>query len=257
MIVVPLIHNGETVGVLKVASKHPAAFANEDLATLELMAGVLSTTLRDAAASEALQDSHKSLSTINKLLQMQKAQLEYERVKLKTQADTDGMTGLKNHRYFQEILHQEYSNSLFINSALSLVLIDVDYFKPFNDQFGHPAGDEVLKQVALILAHCVRPSDCVARYGGEEFAILLIGASMHDAALTARRIQDAIRNAVWDKRSITVSIGISGMENNADDALSLLTQADKALYQSKLQGRNRTTLFKAPASFSSHSLSIA
>ncbi|MES2983957.1 MAG: diguanylate cyclase [Pseudomonadota bacterium] len=245
MIVVPLMQRGETVGVLKVACARANVFTVEEVSTLQLMAGVLSATLRDAVAADALQDSHQSLSESNQLLIEQKTQLESDKTALIARADTDGMTGLKNHRFFQECITQEYSRAKRYQSALSLIMLDVDHFKQFNDTFGHPAGDEVLKQVGKLLKKVARPSDCVARYGGEEFAIILPQTSLEGAIKTAERVRDTIRQANWPHRAITVSIGISGLEKGAEDSAALIAQADKALYQSKTLGRDRAMPFAA------------
>jgi diguanylate cyclase (GGDEF)-like protein len=245
LIVVPLIQKGETVGVLKVASARTHTFTSEDVGILQLMAGVLSATLRDALAADALHDTSESLNISNQLLKTQKTQLESDKIELKTRADTDGLTGLKNYRYFQECLTQEYYRAQRYKIPLSLIMIDVDHFKQFNDRFGHPAGDAVLKQIATLLKETARPSDCVARYGGEEFAIILAQTSLEGAFKTAERLRKIIGNASWPHDIITTSIGISGLENGADSAAALIEQADKALYQSKTAGRNRATFFAA------------
>ncbi len=245
MIVVPLIQQGETIGVLKVASSKPSAFTEEDSSTLQLMAGVLTATLRDALASAALRDSHTNLSMSNELLKMQKGQLESEKDTLKTLADTDGMTGLKNHRYFQEYLAQEYLRAVRYKNELSLILLDIDYFKQFNDEFGHLAGDEVIKQVATLLKNTARASDCVARYGGEEFAVILPQTPMEGALKAAELIRKVILEASWKNRPITVSIGVSSLKKDTTDAVSIIDEADKALYQSKTSGRDKVTAFAA------------
>jgi diguanylate cyclase (GGDEF)-like protein len=245
LIVTPLIHEGKAVGVLKVASSRTHAFTSEEVSTLQLMAGVASAILRDALASDALQDVHKSLTMSNQLLQTQKTQLESDKIELITRADTDGMTGLKNYHYFQERLAEEYYRTKRYKNPLSLIMIDIDHFKQFNDRLGHPTGDEILKQMGMLLKNSARPSDCVARYGGEEFAIILTQTSLEGAIKIAERIRETIRNASWPHGAITVSMGISGLENGADNAPALIEQADKALYQSKTQGRDRATPFAA------------
>jgi len=213
MIVVPLQQKEEIVGVLKVASGRVNAFTTDDINTLQLMAGVLSATLRDAALSE----------------------------ELKTRADTDGMTGLKNHRYFQDVLAKEFIRSDRYHNQLSVILCDVDHFKKYNDQFGHQAGDMVLAQVGALLRKQARPSDCVARYGGEEFAIILTQTPLAGATSVANRICEAMRNEQWPHGAVTMSLGVSGLENGATNPSALVEQADKALYQSKTAGRNRVT----------------
>jgi diguanylate cyclase (GGDEF)-like protein len=209
------------------------------------MAGVLSATLRDAMASQALRDSNSRLNLSNALLKVEKGQLESEKDTLQTLADTDGMTGLKNHRYFQQCLAQEYLRAKRYHNALSLIILDIDYFKQYNDEFGHPAGDEVIKQVAELLKTSARPSDCVARYGGEEFALILTETSQEGALKTAQRIRKSIVDSQWRQRPITVSIGISSLNEDTPDALSIIHQADKALYQSKANGRDMITSFAA------------
>lgn len=243
MIVVPLIHNSETVGVLKVTSSKLRGFSTEDMHSLQLMAGVLSATLRDASASEALQDTNRSLNMSNELLKQQKTQLESDKLKWKDRADTDEMTGLKNHRFFQECLAQEYARAKRYGDALSLILCDIDHFKQINDRYGHPAGDSIIKQVADILGNSARPSDCVARYGGEEFAIILTQTPLDGAVAIANRICDTIRKAAWPHGPVTVSIGISDLKSGAINAPALVEQADKALYQSKAEGRDRIMVF--------------
>jgi predicted signal transduction protein with EAL and GGDEF domain len=127
MIVVPLWHREQRLGVLKVISSRPRAFDEDDVATLELLAGVLSGVLSDAIAAETLLKLNDELIDANSNL---------ERL-----ATTDGMTGLKNHRVFQETLVQEYQRARRYDKPLSLMMLDVDFFKKYNDSFGHPAGD--------------------------------------------------------------------------------------------------------------------
>src|SRR5205085_7620259 len=111
--------------------------------------------------------------------------------KLQALAITDGLTGLKNHRAFQEKLAEEFERSCRQNLPLSLLLLDVDKFKHYNDTYGHPAGDQVLKMVAALLGETVRPADFVARYGGEEFVILLPGMDAEGAVTLAERVREA------------------------------------------------------------------
>ncbi len=245
MMVVPLIHKDQTMGVLKVASGKVSGFTKEDVGTLQLMAGVLTSTLRDAIASEALKDSQEQLSLSNELLRKQKAQLESDKEELKNRADTDSMTGLRNHRFFQEYLEQEYHRARRYKNELSVIMVDIDHFKSFNDTFGHQAGDAVISQVAALLAGGVRPSDCVARYGGEEFGIILTQTPLEGAMKTAEHLRNAITGAAWTHRPITVSIGVSSFVKDTPDAQSLVKRADVALYQSKAAGRDRITAFDA------------
>lgn len=160
---------------------------------------------------------------------------------LELQATTDALTGLNNRRTFVDVLGQSISGCHHSASAsVSLLLIDVDHFKQINDTFGHLTGDSVLQRVASILkAHC-RDGDVVARYGGEEFSVILRNADGNCALIAAERLRRTIAEAPWEGRPVTVSIGVATLDSG-DDAYALLTKADRALYRSKANGRNRVT----------------
>lgn len=165
--------------------------------------------------------------------------------RLENLAVTDGLTGLKNHRAFREYLNQQFSIASQRSLALSLVLLDVDKFKELNDTFGHPAGDEVLKQVAQILKDNSRESDFIARYGGEEFVIVLPNTEGVVAYEVAERLRTAIEQASWQHCAVTASFGVATLMPITPDVQTLIDEADKALYQSKTEGRNRVTLWNA------------
>lgn len=160
---------------------------------------------------------------------------------LKRKANIDGMTGLLNYRRFKEV-----SDSL-LNSApqnIAFLMADIDYFKRYNDTFGHEGGDEALRAVARILVECVRNQDIVARYGGEEFVIVLPNTDRKSAYVIAERIRTTVANASFNNNSkLTISIGISAYPDAPYN--ELLTKADKALYQAKRNGRNRVEYFTA------------
>jgi diguanylate cyclase (GGDEF)-like protein len=120
---------------------------------------------------------------------------------------------------------------------LSLILLDVDHFKSFNDTFGHPAGDDVLRQIASAMSGCCRTTDVPARIGGEEFAVLLPGTGTEGAEVLAERIRQAIEAGPWPLRPVTASFGIATLGPTGPQ--SLIEAADRALYQAKHTGRNR------------------
>ncbi len=180
-----------------------------------------------------------SISVSNSLLYDEIKQLSY----------TDGMTNLHNFRYFTLRLNEEVIRHRRMKTDLSLLILDVDHFKNYNDTLGHPAGDEVLKKFARILKHTARENDIVARYGGEEFAIILPGTSKEGASIVAQRIRENIENTYFPHEEIqplgkvTVSVGIATMPEDAKTAEELTQKADAALYYAKRHGRNQIKVF--------------
>jgi diguanylate cyclase (GGDEF)-like protein len=162
-------------------------------------------------------------------------------IELEALATTDGLTGVRNHRAFQEKLQEEFRRQQRYGGSFSLLLLDVDSFKKFNDSFGHPAGDEVLKQVATLLKMSARQTDYAARYGGEEFALILPETDEHGALVLAERIRAAIEEAAWEKRPVTISVGVSTISREINTPAALIASADEALYTSKARGRNCVT----------------
>ena len=384
MVVVPLRSAGQAIGALKVVSGKPNTFTEQDVATLELLAGVLSAAMNDAAVSQALRDSQKRLEEAQQVahigsweldiatqkltwsnelfrlvgrdpahgepdydanlamftsdsadrlnayvlravqkglgyaidleqactgtgaprwhhavgkpvldaqgkvirlvgtllditerknhlrqmqtanerlvdanslletqiaqiseqsveLEAQKAELEASNIRFEALASTDGLTGLKNHRAFQERIADEIERAARYKKSFSVILADVDHFKSFNDTFGHPAGDTVLTKVAETLQCIARSTDLAARYGGEEFVLVLPETDAQSAVRTAERIRHAIAERAWDRRDVTVSIGVATFPQQAHTTHALIDMADKALYYSKDHGRNRVT----------------
>ena len=159
--------------------------------------------------------------------------------RLEELATKDGLTGLNNHRTLQERLAQEWERAERHGSPLSFLLLDVDRFKDYNDTFGHPAGDEVLRTVSAVLTATVREADILARYGGEEFAVILPDNGHDGAARAAERLCRAIESASCPGRGVTASIGVATRSGATGCTADLVTAADRALYRAKRQGRNR------------------
>ncbi len=174
-------------------------------------------------------------------LERMHAELERRNTLLAEIASCDGLTGLKNHRYFREALEAQFSLARRKGMPLSVVMLDVDQFKPFNDTFGHPAGDDVLREVARLLRDNVRDHDVVARYGGEEFAVLLPASDVEASRALAERLRGAIERHSWPLRPITISLGASTMTPRVARPIALIEQADRSLYHSKAEGRNLVT----------------
>jgi diguanylate cyclase (GGDEF)-like protein len=157
----------------------------------------------------------------------------------KKRADTDGLTALYNRRYFNERLEELLQSQQRQGLLLSLIMIDIDNFKKYNDSFGHPAGDLLLKQVARAVRETVRAQDISARYGGEEFAVILPNCDRPSALAIAERIRRTIERIRELKRPITVSIGVGTAPDQADNPVALIEFADRSLYYAKTTGKNR------------------
>lgn len=166
------------------------------------------------------------------------ARKEYEQ-RLEELAATDSLTRLKNHGAFAQRLNEEFKRARRHDLELSLLMIDVDHFKQYNDSFGHLEGDKVLRRMGELLREHARPSDFPARYGGEEFAVILANTSAEGAVAVAERIRQAVENENFEKRRTTVSLGIAELTAETPDINALISRADKALYEAKRTGRNR------------------
>ncbi|WP_233262274.1 GGDEF domain-containing protein [Vitiosangium sp. GDMCC 1.1324] len=166
---------------------------------------------------------------------------------------TDGLTGVHNHRYFQDRLREEFRRAQRYDDPLSLILIDLDHFKAFNDEHGHQVGDIVLCDVAASLQRSVRETDLLARYGGEEFAILLPRTPLAGALTVAERVWRELGSLhTGPQRSlrVTASLGVSVFPHHAvNSADQLVRSADQALYLAKSEGRNRICIYTSPMPF--------
>ncbi len=160
----------------------------------------------------------------------------------------DGLTGLYNHRYFQNVLETELGRAVRYKHPVSLLLLDIDFFKKVNDTFGHPVGDEILKEIANVLTHLVRNCDVVARYGGEEFAVILPETGSKGAKVLAQRLRRGVEQKKIEhngKRvSVTVSIGLAATDMTKKELsrVAIIECSDQALYMAKQKGRNRVEL---------------
>jgi diguanylate cyclase (GGDEF)-like protein len=225
--------------------------------TLLLAAGVLAAILvrwrlerltrRQRELERAVDEKTQALSEQMERVNDANARLAEANQKLEVMALIDPLTGLANRRRFEDTLATEWSRARRAGTPLALALFDVDAFKAYNDNFGHPEGDRCLSAVAAALASELRRGDLVARWGGEEFALLLPGAKVEDAVEIANEIAARVENLRIDHRSppapvpfVTVSAGVASLRpQNGRDPEDLLRAADEALYEAKRQGRRR------------------
>jgi two-component system cell cycle response regulator len=197
------------------------------------------------------------------MLRIKKLQdeLHVTRKKLEEQSITDALTGLRNRRFFDERLHEEFGRAQRYSDPVSLIMLDLDHFKRVNDRFGHQTGDLVLRESAGLLRGSLRDPDIPARYGGEEFAVILPKTHVQGALAVAERVWRAIGNKVFRhsvgdgpgsappvELRVTVSIGIAFFPSKDITTADLLVKfADEALYQAKNSGRNSICLYQAQA----------
>ncbi len=215
--------------------------------------------------SQILQEANDELGKLN--LSYEQLVLELKESKDKTErfandlrkansrleelAFRDGLTNLFNHRYFQEILGKEIARAKRYNHSLSLIMFDIDFFKKVNDTFGHPAGDQVLKDLAQFTTSAVRPSDIIARYGGEEFMIILPETNESGLKVFAERLRRFIASmtTVFNEAPIKITISSGATHflpgESEISQQDLIDTADRGLYLSKKNGRNRTTVLPA------------
>lgn len=159
-------------------------------------------------------------------------------------AVTDGLTEMYNHRYFQEQMIMNVGNVARYGGNFSLILIDIDFFKKFNDKHGHQSGDAVLRQVAQTIKKNVRTSDIPCRYGGEEMSVILTNTKKEDAITTAKKIWSAVRERKFELAdgnwaNVTISVGVATMPDNGNNPQELIEYADKCLYKAKQNGRDQ------------------
>ena len=220
LLVLPLVSADEAIGTLTLASRERHRFRKDVREMLGVIANQVATSLQNA--------------------------MMYK--KMETMATTDGLTGLTNHRTFQEGFANLLERSARHGHRAAVLLLDIDHFKKVNDTYGHPIGDEVLRQVAQVLRKAVRVIDIPARYGGEEFAVVLESTDLDGALKLAERIREDVGRleVPTDKGPlrVTTSIGVAAFPDDASEQPALIERADMALYNAKQGGRNRVISYR-------------
>ncbi len=223
----PIEVNGEWFGMLSFASLDTdrGGFDASEVELLGLMAQWVGGEIEREEARAALEVSQLEMRAANR--------------KLEELATIDPLTEAKNRRAWNEKIAEEWSRATRYGTPLSLVLLDVDKFKSYNDTFGHQAGDEVLRQVARVAHSAIRVTDFFARYGGEEFALVLPNTDAEGALVLAERLRAGIEGAPWKERGVTASFGVATLDGDMKSSDDLMRAADEALYGAKERGRNR------------------
>lgn len=175
-----------------------------------------------------------------------KMELQKANQQLKHLSRTDRLTSLFNRGYWEELLEAEFRRQQRSNRHTSLVLFDIDHFKPFNDTYGHTVGDDVIRMVADVTRDTIRNTDLAGRYGGEEFGIILPDTPPQEAVQLAERLRERIEEMIVDshdqKLQVTISLGVAGYDSDLNNHNQWIDKADQALYLSKETGRNRVSL---------------
>lgn len=217
LMVMPLIVLDQPVGTFIVGHSQPNLFTRERREMLEVVCNQVAVTLHSA-------------QLYGRMEQM---------------ATTDGLTGLANHRTFQTKLEETIARSRRSQRAFAVILTDIDHFKNVNDTYGHPVGDEVLRQVSRCFQDNLRETDICARYGGEEFALILEDTDLENAIVKANRLRTEVKKLIFTTEkgpfSISISMGVGYWPQDAEHKQALIDQTDQALYHSKHNGRDRVT----------------
>ena len=197
----------------------------------------------EVSAPEVLARANEALILLSLEAERENIGLKNEREQLITRASTDSLTGLANRRHFHEFLEEHFRLSIRYGTPMSMFLMDLDRFKVLNDSFGHPAGDEVLRQVAQLLKSLMRDADLIARYGGEEFAVVLPSTPLDGAVQSAERVRAALesRRMLVDGHDIRVTASFGVSAYRPDPLMTpdwLIKETDLALYEAKASGRN-------------------
>lgn len=219
LLVIPLIMDNKLIGVVAVGKKNPYAFDHKHLQILSSLGGQAAVVMANSMLYK----------------------------KIEKLAITDGLTKVYNHRHFYKRIEEEAERAKRYGTKFSLIMLDIDYFKKFNDKYGHRAGDGALQFVSRGIIANTRALDVVCRYGGEEFAIILPETESDSSVYVAERIRKTIQDTFFpvseglEPVSVTVSIGTATFPSDSDDTNELIEMADKALYYSKKSGRNRVS----------------
>lgn len=265
-LIIPDTHLDERFSQLDVVTKPPHVrfYAGVPLITNDGYAlgtlCLIDTKPRDGLTEQQQESLEAMARQVMRLFELRRMTFELENQKYQLKANvenilqlndslqllcmTDSLTQLANRRALFERLENEYSRAKRYKSELSIMMLDIDHFKQFNDSFGHQLGDDILEDVATLLTEHSRDSDLVARYGGEEFTIIMPNIGSEQALQLAERVRQHIEEHQFGQHSLTISIGVASITTKVNDTDTLISHADTALYSAKDNGRNNVILFK-------------
>jgi diguanylate cyclase (GGDEF)-like protein len=229
--------DGDPLGFLMALGPEPRSISEEQVEALEALGRLVSAHLELRGVVGKLEHAVTERDRYEQWLEDYQLRLEQNLAEVSEQSLTDPLTGMRNRRAFVDRLDEDLRRCSFEDERVTLVLLDVDEFKSFNDEFGHPAGDTVLTRVATLFTERIRSTDFVARIGGDEFAMVLRNTDAEGGYVLAERLRRAVERATWPLRQVTISAGVASaaLGTSAD----LMAAADRALYASKARGRNR------------------
>jgi len=230
------------------------SYASIDSAIAVLKAGAYDYLIKPFEDLElVISAAHRAMESVQlneekdqllKTLKQRNEELKQANERLQEIAIRDGLTGLFNHRYFQEILTREVARSARYGNQLSLLFVDVDDFKKYNDTHGHQLGDTLLRQLSHIIMGAMREGDVVARYGGEEFVVILPETDLEYAKKVAEKLRGLVEDHPFrgeesqPEGKVTISLGVADWSSGRDTAAQIIHDADQALYSAKSEGKN-------------------
>jgi diguanylate cyclase (GGDEF)-like protein len=242
----PVRFRGRVIGVLNLETAHADTFDEANRQTLTVLAEQIAGAIHVAVINERLSLTNRLVEEKSAALIQANTRLREVNARLERLSHMDGLTGIANRRRFDEGLTSEWRRALRHEHPLALLLVDIDEFKPYNDGYGHLAGDDALRRVAVALSGALsRATDLVARYGGEEFAVLLPETGIDEALRAAEHLRGAVQrlnlqHAFARAGVLSVSIGVaSTMPDAKASAADFVARADRALYRAKAGGRDR------------------
>jgi len=213
--VAPLLFEEEAIGAIFTSHSNPAVYSENLFRLFAMLANQVALAVRNVQL-------HKTTATL---------------------AITDSLSGLFTHGYFQEHLGKETIQAKYSKQPISLMIIDVDFFKKVNDSYGHPQGDALLKQLGGVIKQVTRPTDVVCRYGGDEFTVTMLNTNRISAVVIAERIRQTVEDYEFVLGNqivhVTVSGGVASFPEDAETKKELIDKADHAMYEAKHKGRNR------------------